>query len=198
MGWWCIHIMTRNGSQVHDRKAQAERLCLESGGTFSISHAWRANRVVATGFPLAPYNKCSIVHLMISLYPSHITRWLRGIPFCTKYLAAGFPSPADDYPSPDLNLHQLIVLHPGSTFFMRAEGTDIRCEGVEPGDLLVVDRSLKPLPGRVVVAIIEGTLRLHRCGRTPLEGLDEILVWGVVTHFIHAFPGAVWPGLERN
>lgn len=78
-------------------------------------------------------------------------------------------------------------------------------DGVHPGDLLVVDRSLEALAGRVIVIAVDGELTvkcLERVGQRtylsasdtqyrpiPLEG-REAHVWGVVTHVVHALPGA--------
>ncbi|MCE8016442.1 translesion error-prone DNA polymerase V autoproteolytic subunit [Halomonas sp. MCCC 1A17488] len=118
---------------------------------------------------------------------------------------AGFPSPADDHLDGDLDLHAHVVRRPASTYFVRAEGDSMQGDGIHHGDLLVVDRSLEPLPGRVIVIAVDGELTVkrlaHQRGRTvllasnprfapiPLEG-RECHVWGVVTHVIHALPGA--------
>lgn len=119
---------------------------------------------------------------------------------------AGFPSPADDHLDGDLNLHEYVVRRPASTYFVRAEGDSMQGDGIHDGDLLVVDRSLEPLPGRVIVIAVDGELTVkrlaHQRGRTvllasnlrfepiPLEGC-ECHVWGVVTHVVHALPGAL-------
>lgn len=118
---------------------------------------------------------------------------------------AGFPSPADDHLDVEIDLHAHVVRRPASTYFVRAEGDSMLGDGIHDGDLLVVDRSLEPLPGRVVVIAVDGeptVKRLARLGaRTvlmasnprfapiPLEG-RECQVWGVVTHVVHALPGA--------
>lgn len=82
----------------------------------------------------------------------------------------------------DLNAH--LVHHPAATFFMRA-GSDSQHEvGIRAGDLLVVDRAERPSPGKVVVALRGGEIRMERF-RTP-TGDEELEIWGVVTHVIHA------------
>ncbi|WP_163558626.1 translesion error-prone DNA polymerase V autoproteolytic subunit [Halomonas sp. NO4] len=117
---------------------------------------------------------------------------------------AGLPSPADDHLDVDLNLHDHVVRRPASTYFVRAEGDSMQGDGIHDGDLLVVDRSLEPLPGRVVVIAVDGEPTVKRLaqegGRTllvasnprfapiPLAG-RECHVWGVVTHVVHALPG---------
>ncbi|MGQ4878700.1 LexA family protein [Billgrantia sp. LNSP4103-1] len=134
------------------------------------------------------------------LWPAERTQPLLG---CR--VRAGFPSPADDHLDGVLNLHEHVVRRPASTYFVRAEGDSMQGDGIHHGDLLVVDRSLEPLPGRIVVIAVDGELTVkrlsHERGRTlllasnphfapiPLEGRD-CHVWGVVTHVIHALPGA--------
>jgi DNA polymerase V len=126
-------------------------------------------------------------------------------PLLGSRVRAGFPSPADDHLDTDIDLHEHVVKRPAATYFVRAEGDSMLGAGIHHGDLLVVDRSLEPLPGRVVIVALDGELtvkRLERVGpRTylaaanprfrpiPLDGRD-IQVWGVVTHVVHALPGA--------
>ena len=83
----------------------------------------------------------------------------------------------------DLNAH--CVRHPAATFFMRAGSDSQRDVGILAGDLLVVDRAAAPVPGKVVVAVRGGEIRMERF-RT-LTGDEELEIWGVVTHVIHAF-----------
>ena len=73
-------------------------------------------------------------------------------------VSAGFPSPADDYLEAPLDLNDHLIKHPSATFFARAEGDSMRGRGIFPGDLLVVDRSVKPVHGQVVIAAIHGEL----------------------------------------
>src|SRR5690554_4495176 len=44
------------------------------------------------------------------------------LPLYLERVAAGFPSPAQDYVEQALDLNQLLVKRPASTFFVRAEG----------------------------------------------------------------------------
>ncbi|UYG06841.1 LexA family protein [Halomonas sp. M4R1S46] len=126
-------------------------------------------------------------------------------PLLGSRVRAGFPSPADDHLDTDIDLHTHVVKRPAATFFVRAEGDSMRGDGIHHGDLLVVDRSLEPCPGRVVIIALDGELtvkRLEKVGQRyylvaanpsfrpmPLEG-REAHVWGVVTHVVHALPGA--------
>lgn len=117
---------------------------------------------------------------------------------------AGFPSPADDHLDAEIDLHAHVVKRPAATYFVRAEGDSMLGDGIHHGDLLVVDRSLEPLPGRVIVIALEGeptVKRLERRGSgvwlvasnprfapIPLTG-RECEVWGVVTHVLHDLLG---------
>jgi DNA polymerase V len=96
---------------------------------------------------------------------------------------AGFPSPAGDYLEQNLDLNRLLIQRPAATFFMRAVGDAIHDAGIRPGDILIEDRSLDPLPNRIAVTIVEGELRVQRL---PKHFKGE--VWGIVTagiRFIH-------------
>ena len=72
------------------------------------------------------------------------------IPLFTGKVAAGFPSPADDYIEKNLDLNDLLVQKPAATFFVRAEGESMLGAGIHPNDILVVDRSLEPMVGKIV------------------------------------------------
>lgn len=69
-------------------------------------------------------------------------------------VAAGFPSPADDYVEGLLDLNSHLVKHPAATFFVRVAGDSMVGAGIHPGDILVVDRSLEPVDGKIVIAVL--------------------------------------------
>jgi DNA polymerase V len=114
---------------------------------------------------------------------------------------AGFPSPAQDYTEDELDLGKLLVRNPPATYKMRVEGDALVGIGVFSGDILVIDRSLKPISGSIVVAVSEGEFLVRRflvrggkvflttdngnLGKNPLSLSSEVLVWGVVTFSIH-------------
>ena len=80
-------------------------------------------------------------------------------------VVAGFPSPAEQYQEPPLDLNELLVKRPAATFFVRVQGNSMVGAGIHDGDLLVVDRSLRPASGDVIIACVDGdftvkTLRL--------------------------------------
>jgi DNA polymerase V len=129
------------------------------------------------------------------------TPWRVPLPLFTGKISAGFPSPADDYVEKTLDLNELLVKKPAATFFVRAEGESMLGAGIHPNDILIVDRSLEPVAGKVVICALNGALTVKRLLRrnggwvlaaeNPLytdialnEGL-ELVVWGVVTAVIH-------------
>ncbi len=111
--------------------------------------------------------------------------------------AVGFPSPAEPFAEKVLNLNAHLVKHPAATFFLRAKGDALLEAGIHHGDLLIVDRSLEPAPGRVVIAVVEGEFVVgyfdRQKKRTPSlpsqngpSGKPEsIEIWGVATYVIH-------------
>lgn len=124
------------------------------------------------------------------------------IPSALCLIPAGFPSPADDYLEPSLNLHELMIKHPAATFFVKVVGDSMRGAGIHSGDILVVDRSLEPQEGKIVVAVVNGEFTVKRMGREangqilllaenpaypPIRISEEsnFQVWGVVTYAIH-------------
>jgi DNA polymerase V len=127
---------------------------------------------------------------------------VHGLPFFGTPVPAGFPSPAGDYEEDRLDLNRHLIHNPPATYFVRASGESMLGAGIHPGDLLIVDRSLEPRDGVVVIAAIDGQMtvkRLRLRGRTirlependryspcQIDGDADLVVWGVVTHVIHA------------
>lgn len=76
----------------------------------------------------------------------------------TSRPSAGFPVPGDDLVEESLNIHDFVVKNPTATFFVKVEGDSMEGAGIFSGDVLVVDRSIDPKNGQIVVAVIEGGL----------------------------------------
>ena len=124
------------------------------------------------------------------------------LPLFSGKVAAGFPSPADDFVEKTLDLNELLIRNPAATFFARAEGESMLGAGIYPNDILVVDRSIKPVSGRIVICALNGELTVKRLksdsGMIVLaaENSDyadivinadmDIVIWGVVTSVIHS------------
>lgn len=123
------------------------------------------------------------------------------IPLFNGKVSAGFPSPADDYIEKTLDLNDLLIQKPAATFFVRAEGESMLGAGIHPNDILVVDRSLEPVIGKIVICALNGELtvkRLKSIGEELVLGAEnpayadiivqeyiELVIWGVVTNVIH-------------
>ena len=82
-------------------------------------------------------------------------------------VVAGFPSPAEQYQETPLDLNELLVKRPAATFFVKVQGDSMIGEGIRDGDLLVVDRSLRPASGDVIIACVDGdfTVKTLRLGK---------------------------------
>ena len=115
-------------------------------------------------------------------------------------VAAGFPSPADDYATKAIDLNAALIKNPQATFLMRIAGASMRDAGVDDGDVVLVDRALRPIHGSVIIAVVDGEFtckRLHkRAGLIKLQAANPtypdivpndgqtIELWGVVTKVI--------------
>lgn len=133
-----------------------------------------------------------------------VTLW--GIP---ATLQCGFPSPAQDYAQKRLDLNDLLVKQPDATFFMRVRGDSMRDAGIQDGDYVIVDRSVTPAHGRIVVAVVDGEYtvkRLYKCkgvvrldcanptfANIELKDGQELYVWGVVTWTFRPHTSSVSP-----
>lgn len=85
-------------------------------------------------------------------------------PLFLSVATAGFPSPAEDHLERDLNLHGLLISHPAATY-VRLSGDSMKNTGLYDGDMLVVDRSLEPAHGNIVVAVVNGKFTVKRLSR---------------------------------
>ncbi len=123
-------------------------------------------------------------------------------PLYASAVAAGFPSPADDYIETPLDLNDHLIDHPAATFFVRVTGESMIDAGIHDGDLLIVDRALDPVHGNIVIAVIFGEMTVKRLarrdGRVFLEAANrdyapteithemDLHIWGVCRHVVHA------------
>lgn len=78
------------------------------------------------------------------------------LPVADCSVRAGFPSPAEDFTGKRLDLTSMFVEHPQATFVLRVADTSMVEQGIEGGDMIVVDRSIQARHGDIVVAVIEG------------------------------------------
>lgn len=84
------------------------------------------------------------------------------LPLYLARVAAGFPSPADDYAERRLSLDEYVVDDPDATYFVRVEGDSMEGAGIRDGDLLVVDSSREVVSGDIVVAVLNGEMTVKR------------------------------------
>ena len=124
-------------------------------------------------------------------------------PLFSHKVAAGVPSPADDYIEGRLSLDEHLISNKDATFFVRAKGNSMVGAGIFDGDLLVVDKSLTPSSGDIVIAIVDGDLTVKRlikrggkiilkpenprCKEIEFKEGQELQVWGVVTSSVKKF-----------
>ncbi|EKD31337.1 MAG: Peptidase S24, S26A and S26B [uncultured bacterium] len=113
---------------------------------------------------------------------------------------AGFPSPAENHLDNKLDLNRALIKNPSSTFFARVKGESMIDDGVEDGDLLVIDRSVEPYENCLAVCFLEGEFTLKRVKIegdylllvpanqkfTPIKVKkdDDFYIWGVVRYLI--------------
>ena len=95
----------------------------------------------------------------------------QAIPVFTARISAGFPSPAADYEEGKLDLNKHLVKNPPATFFVRVSGDSMEGAGIHDGDLLIVDRSIEPKSGKVVIAVLDGQLTVSQ----PVGCLNVLL-----------------------
>lgn len=123
-------------------------------------------------------------------------------PVFLERVPAGFPSPAGDYMEGKLDLNHHLVKHPAATFFVRVTGDSMIEKGIHSGDLLIVDKSLNPEDGSIVIAALDGELTVKQLEKRngklrllpanknyePLEVSEQqsFEIWGVVTNVIHS------------
>lgn len=113
---------------------------------------------------------------------------------------AGFPSPAEDYSTTKLDLNRELIKNPASTFYARVSGLSMVDEGINEGDLLVIDKSIEPYDGCLAVCYIDGEFTLKRFEKHSSYALlvpanrdfkpikvtedNDFCIWGIVTYLI--------------
>ena len=125
------------------------------------------------------------------------------IPFYLHKAGAGFPSPATDYIEEDIDLNVHLIKNVPATFIIRVQGKSMTDVGIYDGDLLVIDRSLKPKSFSTVVANVYDELVVKSFVKSKdgqfltsdskniedkiiINDESEVFIWGVVTYVIHS------------
>ncbi len=125
------------------------------------------------------------------------------VPFYLHKAGAGFPSPATDYIEEDVDLNVHLIKNVPATFIIRVQGKSMMDVGIYDGDLLVVDKSLKPKNFSTVIANVHDELVVKSFVKEKDEQFltsgskrtedkiiinseSDVFVWGVVTYVIHS------------
>ncbi|MBN8511895.1 MAG: translesion error-prone DNA polymerase V autoproteolytic subunit [Rickettsiales bacterium] len=124
------------------------------------------------------------------------------IPLFSSYVEAGYPSVAEDHIEDMLDMNNLLIKNPKTTFCVRVTGLSMIEAGIYEGDKLIVDSSITPIEGKIVVAAIDGMLTVKRLGYIdgrpfllpenlnfdpiPILENSEVHIWGVVTNILRS------------
>jgi DNA polymerase V len=111
--------------------------------------------------------------------------------------ATGFGAAADDYMERGIDLNEQLIINKPATFFMRVSGNSMVNAGIFDDDIVIVDKSIKPQNGKIVIAVLDGELLIRRYEQTmnklrlipetpklsPIEigEFSDCKIWGVVT-----------------
>ena len=123
------------------------------------------------------------------LWPSPLPSMMP-LPLFSGKVSAGFPSPADDYVEKTLDLNELLVQKPAATFFVRAEGESMLGAGIHPNDILIVDRSIKPNAGKIVICALNGELTVKRLKR--VKGTMVLKAENLTMPILRSMPTWKW------
>ena len=139
--------------------------------------------------------------MKLIMYSADLSKEL-ALTFADGGIRAGFPSPAQDYMGESIDLNRELVRHPATTFYARAVGDSMKGCGIDDGDLLVIDKSIEPREGDIVVAFIDGEFTLKKVKSEPdgsclwlmpanedyppikVTEDNHFVVWGVLTYNI--------------
>ena len=125
------------------------------------------------------------------------------VPYYLHKAGAGFPSPATDYIEEDIDLNIHLIKNVPATFIIRVQGKSMVDVGINDGDLLVVDKSLKPKNFSTVIANVHDELVVKSFvqdkdkqfltsgsknfeDRILINEEADVFIWGVVTYVIHS------------
>src|SRR3954471_13240806 len=116
--------------------------------------------------------------------------------------ATGFSTPADEYMERGIDLNEQLAKNKPATFFFRMNGDSMNGAGIFSGDVLIVDRSVTNVNGKVVIAVLNGEMIVRRLEKTlnkiklipetarlsiiDVDPFADFAVWGVVTYVVHA------------
>ncbi len=117
--------------------------------------------------------------------------------------ATGFGAAADDFMERGIDLNEQLIRNRPATFFMRINSDAMIGAGIYKGDVVIVDRSIKPVNEKVVIAVLGGEMLIRRLEKiknnfrlladgnklSPINidsSCEDFFIWGVVTYVIHS------------
>ena len=122
------------------------------------------------------------------------------LPVVSENISGGFPSPAMDFIDLTIDLNKHVIKNRDATFFGRVKGKSMKDIGIADGDLLVIDKSIKPANDHIAVCYLDGEFTIKRivienskCWLVPankdyepmeVQEHNDFLVWGIVTYVI--------------
>lgn len=139
---------------------------------------------------------------IINLFPAELDDKEITFPFFDQ-VCAGFPSPAADYEQKPLDPRDYLIKNQSSTFFARVKGSSMVDAGIFENDVIVVDRSINPKVGDIILAVINAEFTVKYLGKNEHGALlipankdfqtievkdnPSFSVWGVVTGSMRKF-----------
>lgn len=128
--------------------------------------------------------------------------------------ATGFGAAADDYMERGIDLNEQLIMNKPATFFFRMNSHAMLGVGIQSGDILIVDRSLRAVNGKIIVAAVDGELVVRRLSQTMnrtvlaaenrqfkdviVEEFTAYQPWGVVTCVIHIIENSLVHFLNKG
>ena len=128
--------------------------------------------------------------------------------------ATGFGAAADDYMERGIDLNEQLIMNKPATFFFKMNGEAMTGSGIQRGDVLIVDRSIKAANGKIIVAVVDGEMVVRRYSQTMNKVLllpenekfkaievGEFMAyqcWGVVTCTIHIMDNTLLAFLNNS
>lgn len=125
------------------------------------------------------------------------------LPIYTDGISCGVPSPSFESLENRMDITTKLVKNPATTFYAKVSGQSMIDEGIDDGDLLVVDRELSPEDGKIAICFIDGEFTCKRIGvrddgvwllpanpdfePIKIEESNHFVVWGIVTFVIKSF-----------
>lgn len=122
------------------------------------------------------------------------------LPYVEEGISAGFPSPALDFVDLTIDLNRHLIKNPSATFYGKVKGDSLKNAGINNGDLLVIDRSLDLINGKIAVCFIDGEFTAKRIQilkneiwlvpenenypSIQITEENNFIIWGIVTHAI--------------